>query len=132
MATVRDICEGALRKISVASNQDPAAAEDIDIALDAFNAIMDEHVLQGWISTHTTQALTDTFALDGAYDDPMKSLLAMRIAGSFDRAPSESVRSSARLFLAQLANAALTASTAGQKFERPLWDYRPGQVFVDS
>ena len=132
MATVRDICARALRRIGVTSRGEASDPTDIADALTVFNAIMDELVLAGWVTSHTTQTLSDTFALDGAYNEPMSAEIGCRLASEFERPISRDLKSDADRLLEQLANAALTADGAGQKFERGLWDFRPGGPLYDT
>ena len=62
MATVRDICERALRRIRVASAVDPVSAEDAGIARDVLNSMVSSWPTQGVEPFYTALTLSDTFA----------------------------------------------------------------------
>lgn len=61
MATVRDICERALRRIRVASSSNPVASEDAAIARDVLNSMVASWPRRGVQPFYSELELSDTF-----------------------------------------------------------------------
>lgn len=61
MATVRDICERALRRIRVASTADPVASEDAAVARDVLNSLIASWPRQGVQPFYSELALSAPF-----------------------------------------------------------------------
>lgn len=119
MATIRDIANGALRRIGVLDIFEDADAATVEIAVAAFNGLMFEAKLAGWITEHTAQGLGDTLALDDAYIEPLKAAVGKRIAPDFGKQIDRRLSLDAAMFHAQLAAHGSTAATfeRGFKFE---------------
>lgn len=132
MTKVREIVHGALRRAQVLDVGEEADADVSAIALEAYNGALAEFVEWGWLASHTAADLNTDVALAAAYEEGLKALVAQRIAGDFGREAPRTVRMQARMVLAQLADAASTAATAGAKFEEGLWTTRPAEPFYRS
>lgn len=127
MATVLDICHGALRRIGVLDIAEEAEAEAAAIALDAYNGLMMEEAEAGWLAAFTPQSLTDAIPLGGAYVEPLKAAVAVRVSEPFERAVGIRTASEAARFHAMLANDYW--KTAKHGVERGVWDFRPDRVY---
>lgn len=83
MATARDVIKRALRLIGVTAAAEDPSAEDADVALTAFNAMMHALSQDGIRYEH------DTLSLDGAINMPdpeiraITAMLAVEIAPEF-------------------------------------------------
>lgn len=85
MATVRDICEQALRRIRVASTVDPVAAEDAAIARDVLNGMIAGWSAQGVEPFYTALTLSDTFSFFVPTDTaPAELISKLYYAGTWD------------------------------------------------
>lgn len=126
MATVHDICLGALRLINVLDFAEEAEPESIAVALDAYNGMMAEEVRAGWLASFSEQTLTDTVPLGAAYTEAAKAAVAVRVAEGFERPVGVRVASQAAHFHAMLASDYWSANKHG--VERGVWDYRAGRV----
>ncbi len=86
MATVRDVVNGALRRLGVLDVSEDAEAEVAAVALAAYNAMHAEAYHAGWIAgTWTDLGLNDTAAIGPAYAESAKAAVAVRIAPDYGR-----------------------------------------------
>ena len=85
MATVRDICERALRRIRVASSVDPVAPEDAAIARDVLNSMLASWPRSGVRPLYSALALSDEFRFFVPPDDAgAEAIDSAELQGSWD------------------------------------------------
>ena len=87
MATVRDIVEAALRKISVTPKGQSANAEDIKDGVYLYNAMMHGFVQSGYITSHSDQIAGDTSALPDAAKNGIAAHLSLLLSSEYNIAP---------------------------------------------
>jgi hypothetical protein len=85
MATVRDVCERALRRIRVASSTDPIAPEDAAIARDVLNSMLASWPRQGVLPLYSALALSAQFRFFVPPDDAAAGVIdAVTFRGNWD------------------------------------------------
>jgi hypothetical protein len=97
---VQELAEMALRHLGVAAHDEPATAEQIAVAVRAYNAMM-----RGWTAhnrsyAHADASEADPVSVGAEYEDALMYALAARIAPSFqvgDPDPDETRRARAIL-----------------------------------
>lgn len=85
MATVRDICVRALRKIG--ASDAAVDGQDISDALDTFNDMVHGWKILGADVEHVTQDLNDTFALADEFIEGTVYVLASRLSPDYEIPP---------------------------------------------
>lgn len=130
MATVNDVARGALLRLGVLDYVEDADADAAELALTIYNGLMAEQVEAGWLASFSAQALSDDVPLGGAYIEPLKAAVAVRISPVFGVQVPPRVAIEASRFFGMLANDYWTTATNTHDTERGVWDYRPGSVVV--
>lgn len=122
MATVRDVCDGALRRIGVLESGENAPGEDMAVAQAAFDGLHFEAVTDGWLASFTASALGDS--VTAAYVETLKSAVAVRIAADFGREVPPRVAMEGKRWGAMLANAHWSNAANNHTTERGVWEPR--------
>jgi hypothetical protein len=83
MATINDICIGALRKLGVISGSETPSANDAGFCRDELNDMMLEMQGQQVFLNWTALQLADTFPLEDHHIGGVKAMLAVRVSPGF-------------------------------------------------
>ncbi|RMF00499.1 MAG: hypothetical protein D6773_11345 [Alphaproteobacteria bacterium] len=90
MATMRDIVDGAARRLRIIGAGEALDAGDADALLTALNDMMASWSKRGVdIGWSGALALSATFPLEDAHIEAVKAMLAVRAADDFGTSPSE-------------------------------------------
>lgn len=83
MATIQDICTGALRKLGVVSANETPSTNDAGFCLSELNDMMAEMPAHQIYLNWTALGLSDTFPLDSKHEGGVKAMLAVRVSPGF-------------------------------------------------
>jgi hypothetical protein len=117
MATIEDICTGALQKLGIIAGNETPSANDAGFCLSELNDMMAEMPAQQIYLNWATLALADTFPLADVHVGGVKAMLAVRVSPAFG---GDSLLSS------------VVVKQADEGYSRLFGDYhRPDELAVD-
>lgn len=125
MATVRDVCNGALRRIGVSESGEDAPGEDMAVAQAAFDGLHFEALADGWLTAFTASTLDDV--VTASLVEPLKAAVAVRISPEFGRQVDAETRNLATRWRSMLANTYWTDDDNRHTLERGVWEPRSAE-----
>lgn len=88
MATMRDICTAALRRLGVIASDETPEAADVDVVLDTASGILAQFGARDIQTGVVGVALEDEFPLEEKHRLGFTAYLAVQIAGDFGKSPT--------------------------------------------